>query len=77
MLTRGLFPQVSSDEGLKLTIHLHKMPMSRMMELFLHSPIRLHGIGLNFVIMQRISLPREYIHKQPNMFLVVTSGATQ
>jgi hypothetical protein len=33
--------------GVKLTIHLHLMPRSRMVKLHLHYPIRLHGVVLN------------------------------
>jgi hypothetical protein len=33
--------------GVKLTTYLHLVPGSRMMELYLHSPIYLHGIMLN------------------------------
>jgi hypothetical protein len=33
--------------GVKLTIHLHLIPTSRMMKLHLHYPIRLHGVVLN------------------------------
>jgi hypothetical protein len=33
--------------GMKLTTHLRLMPRSRMAELYLHSPICLHGILLN------------------------------
>jgi hypothetical protein len=36
-----------SDQGVKLLIHLHLVPRSRMVELYLHSPIRLHGVVLN------------------------------
>jgi hypothetical protein len=39
---RGLFPL-----GLKLTTHLHLVPRSRMVELYLHSLICFHGIVLN------------------------------
>jgi hypothetical protein len=33
--------------GEKLTTHLHLVPRSRMMELYRHSPTRLHGVVLN------------------------------
>jgi hypothetical protein len=39
---RGLSPR-----GVKLTTHLHLVPKSRMVELYLHSPICLHGIVVN------------------------------
>jgi hypothetical protein len=44
---RGLFPRGKSDRGVKLTIHLHPVPKSRIVELYLHSLIRLHGVVLN------------------------------
>jgi hypothetical protein len=44
------------SSGVKLTTHLHLVPRSRMMELHLHSPIRLHGILLNYLI-RRMTLP--------------------
>jgi hypothetical protein len=36
-----------SSSGVKLTTHLHLVPRSRMVELYMHSPIRLHGAVLN------------------------------
>jgi hypothetical protein len=33
--------------GVKLTTHTHVMLRSRMMELYLHFPIHLHGVVLN------------------------------
>jgi hypothetical protein len=33
--------------GVKLTTHLHLMSRLRVMELYLHSPIRLHDVVLN------------------------------
>jgi hypothetical protein len=33
--------------GVKLTTHLHLVPRSRMVELYLHSPICLHSVVLN------------------------------
>jgi hypothetical protein len=43
----GLFPWGESDRGLKLTAHLHLVPRSKCVELYLHSPIRLHGLVLS------------------------------
>jgi hypothetical protein len=40
-------PGVKWDESVKLTTHLHVVPRSRMMKLYLHSHICLHGIVLN------------------------------
>jgi hypothetical protein len=37
-LTRGPFPRGKSGRGLTLTTHLHLLPKSRTVELFLHSP---------------------------------------
>jgi hypothetical protein len=34
-------------QGLTLTIHLHLVPKLRMMEIYLHSTICLHGVVLN------------------------------
>jgi hypothetical protein len=45
--TWGFFPGGKSGKDVKLTTHLHLLPKSRMVELYLHSPIRLHGIVLN------------------------------
>jgi hypothetical protein len=44
---RRLFPWGYSAWGVKLTTHLHLVPRSRMVELYLHSPIRLHGVVIN------------------------------
>jgi hypothetical protein len=38
----GLFPR-----GVKLTTHLHLVLRLKMMELYLHSPVRLQGVVLN------------------------------
>jgi hypothetical protein len=35
------------SSGVKLTIHHRLVPRSRMVELYLHSPIRIYGIVLN------------------------------
>jgi hypothetical protein len=34
---------------MKLTTHLHPLPRSRMVELYLHSSIRLHAVVLNYL----------------------------
>jgi hypothetical protein len=44
---RGLYPRGYSGRGMKLTTDLHLVPRSRMVELYLYSPICLHGIVLN------------------------------
>jgi hypothetical protein len=44
---RGLFPRGYSGRGVKLTTHIHLVPSSRKVELYLHSLLRLHGIVLN------------------------------
>jgi hypothetical protein len=43
----GLFPRGWSRQGVKLTTHLHLVLRSRMVELYLQSPIHLHGVVLN------------------------------
>jgi hypothetical protein len=45
--TRGSSPAFKSGRCVKLTAHLHVMPRWRMVELYLHSPIRLSSIVLN------------------------------
>jgi hypothetical protein len=47
MGTGGLFPGKKSGLGMKLTSHLHLVPRSRMMELYLHFTIWFCGIELN------------------------------
>jgi hypothetical protein len=44
---RELFPWRYRCRSVKLTTHLHLVPTSRMVELYLHSPIRLHDIVFN------------------------------
>jgi hypothetical protein len=41
---QGLFSQGQSCRSLKLIIHLHIVPKLRMLELYLHSPLRFHGM---------------------------------
>jgi hypothetical protein len=43
----GLFPRRKSDRDVKLTAHLYPVPRSRMADVYLHSPLRLHGVELN------------------------------
>jgi hypothetical protein len=45
----GLLPQRYIGWGVMLTAHLHLVPRSRMMQLQLYSPIRLHGLVLNYL----------------------------
>jgi hypothetical protein len=47
MDTGGLFSRGKNGWGVKLTTHVHMVLKSRMMELYLHSPISLHGVVLN------------------------------
>jgi hypothetical protein len=47
MNTGGSFLWGQSGRGVKLTTHLHLMPSSRKVELYLHFPICLYGIVLN------------------------------
>jgi hypothetical protein len=45
---KGLFPQrVCSSRGVKMTTHLHLLPRSRIVLLYLHCPIHLRGIVFN------------------------------
>jgi hypothetical protein len=44
MGTGGSFPGSKAAGGVKLTTHLHLVPM---VELYLQSPIRLHGVVFN------------------------------
>jgi hypothetical protein len=37
-----------NSQGMKLITHLHLVPRLRMVELYFHSPICLHGIVLNY-----------------------------
>jgi hypothetical protein len=48
MGTRGAFSERQSGLGVKLITHLTLVPRSRMVELYLHFPIRLHGVVLNY-----------------------------
>jgi hypothetical protein len=43
----GSFPEGKAARGLKLTVHFHLMQRSKMMELYVHSPIRFYGILLD------------------------------
>jgi hypothetical protein len=38
--------QVKVARGVKLTTHFHLVPSSRMVELYLYSPVSFHGIVL-------------------------------
>jgi hypothetical protein len=44
---RGLFPGGLSVLGVKLTSHLHLYRGKESVDLYIHSPIRLHGLVLN------------------------------
>jgi hypothetical protein len=46
---RGLFPPGYGGREVKLATHLNILPSSSMVELYLRSPIRLHGVVLNYV----------------------------
>jgi hypothetical protein len=43
------FPRDKVSRGIKLTTQLHIVPWSRLVELYLHSPIYLHVIVLNYL----------------------------
>jgi hypothetical protein len=45
----GLFPQEQTDRNVKLTSHLHLASKARKVDLYLHSPVRLHGIVFNYI----------------------------
>jgi hypothetical protein len=53
---RELFPQGESGRDMKLTTQVHLVPRSRIVELYLHSLIRLHGVVLN-KLSTRTTLP--------------------
>jgi hypothetical protein len=55
------FPRGCSGRGVKLTIALHLVLRSSMMELYLHSPIRLHGVVLNCPLRTAFLLNKQYI----------------
>jgi hypothetical protein len=44
---QGVLSREQSGWNVKLTTHLHLVPSSGMVELYFHSPIRLHGMVLN------------------------------
>jgi hypothetical protein len=44
---RGLFPWRKSGRSEKLIVHLHLIPNSGIVELYLQSSIYLHGVDLN------------------------------
>jgi hypothetical protein len=44
MVTGERFPQDYSGRGVKLTTHLHPVPRSRMVDIYFHSPIYIHGV---------------------------------
>jgi hypothetical protein len=46
---QGLFPRGLKDQGVRLSTHLRLMPRSRMVELYLHSSIRLHGMAWRLI----------------------------
>jgi hypothetical protein len=43
----GSFPLIKAAGNVMLTAHLYLVPKSRMVELYLHSLISLHGVVLN------------------------------
>jgi hypothetical protein len=47
MGTGGSFSRAESGGGVKLTTHLHLVPRLRMVELYLHFLIYIHGVMLN------------------------------
>jgi hypothetical protein len=58
LCTRGSFFRKESGQGVKLTTHVYLLSRSRMVELYPHSPIRLHGVLLKhreFIIYLTVS----------------------
>jgi hypothetical protein len=53
---RGLFPQRESGRSVKLTTHLYLVPMSTMVEVYLHSLMYLHGMVLNNYVQGQLYL---------------------
>jgi hypothetical protein len=49
MGSRCSFPGGKSGRGMKLTTHFHPLPRSRKVDLYIHSPICLHGVVLNLL----------------------------
>jgi hypothetical protein len=47
--TRASFQKLSG-RGMKLTTHLHLVPRSRILEQYLDSPMRLHGVVLQYCV---------------------------
>jgi hypothetical protein len=47
MRSAGIFMGEESGRGVKLTIHFNLMSQIRMVELYLHYPLRLQGLFLN------------------------------
>jgi hypothetical protein len=41
--------EAKAGRSMKLTIHVHPVPMSKMVELYLHSPINLHSFVVTSV----------------------------
>jgi hypothetical protein len=54
-----------SDLCLKVTTHLHLVPKTRIVDLYLYAPIRLHGVVLNWLCTRKMSpldfCPMSYI----------------
>jgi hypothetical protein len=46
---RGHFPRRQSGRGVRLTTNLHLVPSSRISVPYLHFPLRLHGLVLNYL----------------------------
>jgi hypothetical protein len=66
--------------GMKLTTHLRLVPRSRMMDLYLHSPIRLHGAVLNELSIRTISFltlpPTFNVSRCKLTSVVITEGVS-
>jgi hypothetical protein len=50
-----LFTRGNSDRGVKLTTNLHLLSRSRVVQMYFHSPLQLHGMVLNCLNTRRAS----------------------
>jgi hypothetical protein len=61
-LPRLLFPWVNY-RGVTLTTHLHLVPTLRLLELYLHSPIRNHGDNVTFTFLPQMDFLNKHHYK--------------
>jgi hypothetical protein len=74
----GLFPRGQSGRDVKLTTHLQLVPRSRKVDLYIHSPLRLHGVVLKLLSTgTSLPLPPGLIgtfmrtHSHRNSFIII------